>query len=183
MSVSLSFPLPQTHEKNHRQTDKQRGAVIQACLQVSHTGRMLFSHTNTHQIRKPGACCCGKMWKRVLAPLNGNSSVCLLFWAVWGFYCPLVASIQNNRGKLEKIKMPFLTDFFSFVPFLGSDISTDQKDHAEDPSHLLPHGHRHRVSHGHRYGGEEAWLKSLSLSLIPFFIILKSTHYSFFFIW
>lgn len=45
---------------------------------------------------------------------------------------------------------------FIFLPliFLGPNISTDQEDHTEDPSDLLPHGHCNRVSHGHRYGGK-----------------------------
>lgn len=68
--------------------------------------------------------------------------------------CPLVAALQNNRNKLlfseedkKSLSLPLL-----HLP--GSDISVDQEDHIEDPSHLLPHGHGDRVGHGDRYGSK-----------------------------
>lgn len=52
---------------------------------------------------------------------------------------------------------------FFLLVFSGSNISTDQEDHAEDPSDLLPHGYCNRVSHGYRYGGKmQLWWENVS---------------------
>lgn len=42
-----------------------------------------------------------------------------------------------------------------FFCLSGPDISTDQEDYIENPSHFLPHGHCDRVGHGNSYGGKK----------------------------
>lgn len=87
--------------------------------------------------------------------------------------CPLVAALQNNRNKLllsEDVKKCIALFCLS-----GPDIGADQEDHIEDPSHLLPHGHSHRVGHGDRYGGKQRLINLSNISAVLTFLALDQS--------
>lgn len=93
--------------------------------------------------------------------------------------CPLVVHVQNNRHKLllvKTLKCAFPSFFFCLS---GPDISADQEDHFEDSSHLLPHGHCDRVSHGDCDGGKTL-VKLLGKSIDCHLLLHSETHIFFF---
>lgn len=59
------------------------------------------------------------------------------------------------------------TDLIFSLIFSGSHIGTDQEDHTEDPSDLLPHGHCDRVGHGHCDGGKLPLWWKIELHFLP----------------